>query len=140
MKFTWTGEVSADVGRRYVAVCSLISEKFDEAAAKGEVPEEDSEIHFCPVVMKEEWIKNYPARSRVDKRSGIFYCAPHLDYNIFLNGDFRSQLENTILTIASELHRLKKLGLDEESIGKVRNLFLEMLDQDPDSPRFTART
>lgn len=75
-------------------------------------------IRYIPITMPEDFLANYPARSKVRKKESIFVCAPQLDYDVFVSGTFRQQITEYARGILAETSELRKLGLSDFQIGE----------------------
>ncbi|PWK55051.1 hypothetical protein C8D95_109139 [Silicimonas algicola] len=67
----------------------------------------------------------YPARSEVDLKEGVFYCAPQLDYDLFAKGDFSEQVAHCLDELSASERYLRKL-LDEDEITALQAIFERM--------------
>lgn len=99
----------------------------------------DCKLRYVPIIMPEYMLGNYPARSKLRKKEKLYDCAPQLDYDVFVTGSFRDQLQEYIRGIATSTPHLKGLGASEEQIEdfkKIMDSAVErILSERPDQTR-----
>lgn len=126
MEYSWTGELGEnnEVFKSYVRMMRYIEKKIAEGQKGTSLEDLDAEVSFCPILMPEERRQYYPARSRLDRKNRVFYCSPQLDYDVFLSGDLKGQLNNCIEELLEAAEPLRKLGASEQQIQD----YVEMLE------------
>jgi hypothetical protein len=128
MKFSCTGEVSQSVFKKKVRVCSFIEQNLLQQQEGTVLDAYDAEVHFCPILMDDNLIQYYPARSNTDKKEKVFYCCPQLNYRLFKSGSFEDQLGNCIDELLLADKPLKTLGATPEQRAAYREI-LESIRQ-----------
>lgn len=73
-------------------------------------------IRYVPIVMPESMHARYPARSKLRKKELLYDCAPILDYDEFLSGNFESQLREYLRGIALSGPHLAALGASKQQV------------------------
>lgn len=94
-------------------------------------------LRYVPIVMPEDMHARYPARSKLRKKERIYDCAPILDYDVFVEGNFKDQLREYLRGIAESAPHLAGLGATPEQIeefnailaGAVERIIAERPDQ-----------
>jgi hypothetical protein len=94
-------------------------------------------LRYVPIAMPASMRARYPARSKLRKRELLYDCAPILDYEVFLDGSFESQLREYLRGIALSGPHLAALGASEQQIeefnsileSSVSSILLEQPDQ-----------
>jgi hypothetical protein len=69
-----------------------------------------AKLRYVPIVMPENMHARYPARSKLRKKESLYDCAPILDYDVFVNGQFEDQLREYLRGIALSSPYLSSLG------------------------------
>jgi hypothetical protein len=54
----------------------------------------EGKLRYIPIVMPEGMRQRYPARSELRKKERIYVCAPQLNYDVFVEGNFEDQLRD----------------------------------------------
>jgi hypothetical protein len=74
-------------------------------------------LRYVPIVMPENMHARYPARSKLRKKERIYDCAPILDYEVFIEGDFEDQLKEYLRGVALSAPYLVGLGASQQQIA-----------------------
>lgn len=72
--------------------------------------------------MPEGMRERYPARSKLRKKERIYDCAPQLNYDVFVNGNFEDQLREYIRGIAESAPHFAGLGATPEQIEDFKRI------------------
>lgn len=89
----------------------------------------DMLIRYVPIVMPIDMHERYPARSKSRIKQRIYDCAPHLEYEIFVTGNFEQQIKEYLRGIALSIPHLEKFGLSAPEIFA----FKEIIENTSDS-------
>lgn len=84
----------------------------------------DCILRYTPIVMPDNMRARYPERSKLRKKEKLYDCSPQLNYEVFVEGEFRDQLKEYLRGIALSAPHLSKFGASSEQI----NEFSEILD------------
>lgn len=76
MEFSWTGEVMSRVDKKYSRMCRYIENKFFELQCDTSLMDFDAKVNFCPILMDENRLPHFPARSKLDKKGRVFLLQP----------------------------------------------------------------
>lgn len=96
----------------------LCVEPFLNAAfAASSLAKLDAKLRYIPIVMPKDMREKYTERSKLRKKQRIYDCAPHLDFNIFVDGSFEDQLREYVRGIALSTSHLVGLGTSEEQVA-----------------------
>ncbi|WP_145612127.1 hypothetical protein [Nitrospirillum amazonense] len=101
-----------DVARRCVG--PFLSAAF----ATSSLASVDAKIRYVPTVMPEGMRLRYPARSKLKKKERLYDCAPQLNYEVFVTGNFEDQLREYLRGIAESAPHLAELGTSPEQIAE----------------------
>jgi hypothetical protein len=101
---------SLDRARRLVE--PYLNDNFDNSSLNSF----NIELRYVPIVMDPEGLKHYPERSRAKIKQKIHLCAPHLDYQTFVDGDLSACLDEYMRGIALSSPHLKKFGATPEQV------------------------
>lgn len=71
-------------------------------------------------------IRNDP---KLRKKERIYLCAPHLNYDLFVEGSFEEQLREYIRGIAKSSPYLAELGATEEQIKDFKRIMEVAVDE-----------
>lgn len=79
--------------------------------------------------MPEDMRERYPARSKLLKKQKIYDCAPQLNYEVFVTGNFEEQLREYIRGIALSAPHLAGLGATEKQIDDFERIMATAVDR-----------
>ncbi|WP_316354520.1 hypothetical protein [Devosia sp.] len=82
----------------------------------------DCKLRYVPIIMPPDTAERYPARSRVRKRERICDCAPQLDFDLFVSGNFAGQLTEYVAGIRTSVPDLAKLGATKEQMAEFEQI------------------
>jgi hypothetical protein len=88
-------------------------------------------LRYVPIVMPTELHARYPARSRLRSKERIYDCAPQLDYEVFVDGQFAEQLREYLRGLALSASHLKQLGASPDQIKEFQRILADALKQIP---------
>ena len=123
MEFRWTGEVVPSVDAKYVAVCEYLARAYEGASLGTILDGVEVTFHFCPILMPDDMLEHFPARSKVDRKRSTFHCCPQLDFRVFKDGDFQAQISDCVAKILHEVENLRSIGLGDAHIELLRKIF-----------------
>jgi hypothetical protein len=107
--------------------------------SKSSLAKLDAKLRYVPIVMPKGMRERYPERSKLRKRQRIYDCAPQLNYEVFVDGNFEEQLREYLRGIALSTPHLKGLGATPEQIADFRKILEEaaarILVERPDQTR-----
>jgi hypothetical protein len=89
----------------------------------------DCKLRYVPIIMPEELRERYPARSTLRKKERIYDCAPQLDYETFVSGSFKDQLQEYLCGIAESAPHLAGLGATPQQINEFREILTSTAEQ-----------
>ena len=94
-----------------VHLCSRTLEPvLNELLRQSDLADFDCQLRYIPIVMPPDLAKHYPARSKAMKVQRICDCAPQLNYDIFVSGNFEQQLTEYVAGIRTSGPILARLG------------------------------
>lgn len=122
--FSWETERSSADSLRLLSnkVGECIVRKLDGSSS---LISSSVSIDYVPIVMSDANISRYPARSRLNRKKGECICAPQLEYNIFLSGEWDEMLKCYLDGIRGCAKNLKDIGLSREMVQE----FMRILDE-----------
>lgn len=86
-------------------------------------------LRYVPIVMPEQMHARYPARSKLRKKERIFYSAPILDYDVFVEGRFEDQLQEYLRGIAPSAPHLASLGASPQQIEEFEAILASAVER-----------
>lgn len=122
MKFVVTGEITDDALRSFLTVEQLLIRAFESIASDSALGKLDATVHFCPIVMNEEFREFYPARSRLSKKDRTYHCSPQLNHEFFLSSDTNLALRHCVEALFESVDPLVKLGATDEQVQEFRGV------------------
>lgn len=129
MKF-WA---SAEVYRPAFAAVDTIRRRvvpfLNGAFAESELATLECELRYVPIVMPEGMHERYPPRSMLHTKQRLYDCAPTLDYGVFVDGDFESQLREYFRGIALSGPHLVTLGATPEQVDEFNAILAGAADR-----------
>ena len=88
-----------------------------ERLLRSELRDVVGEIRYIPIVMPDNLLEKYKERSGLNKPQSIYVCAPHLSYELFLNGSFDQRKREYLRGLSLSLPYLNGLNLSESQVG-----------------------
>jgi hypothetical protein len=76
----------------------------------------ECKLRYVPIVMPENMHARYPSRSKLRKKERLYDCAPILNYDLFVDGNFEDQLKEYLRGIALSAPYLAALGASPQQI------------------------
>ena len=111
----------------------------NEALEGSSIADFELMIRYIPIVMPKEMHARYKERSKERIKQKIYDCAPHLDYDVFVSGGFKSQIAEYLRGVSCSVPHLEKFGLNIEQIEEFSRILAEALkvlpEQRPDQTR-----
>lgn len=99
----------------------------------------DLTIRYIPIVMPRDMHYRYKERSASRIKQRIYDCAPYLDYDLFVSGNFYAQIKEYLRGIETSIPHLRKFGLEDKQIKEFSNILAGVLKSlskcDPDQIR-----
>lgn len=139
MKFWASSESHHPAGEALARVRRCVVPFLSAAFAVSSLATLQCEIRYVPIVMPKSMHARYPARSKLRKKELLYDCAPILDYEVFVSGDFESQLREYLRGIALAGPHLTDLGASarqtEEFNTILANAVGRILLEQPDQIR-----
>jgi replication fork clamp-binding protein CrfC len=97
----------------------------------------DCQLRYVPIIMPPHIAHRYPARSKARKIQRICDCAPQLNYEIFVSGNFGQQITEYVAGIRTSGPILARLGasaaqieeLDRILSNSVQHILVNQRDQ-----------
>jgi hypothetical protein len=74
-------------------------------------------LRYIPIIMPDWGRKSHPERSKARVKSGVYDCAPQLDYLTFIDGTLEAQFVEYIRGIALASPHLKKFGATPQQVA-----------------------
>ncbi len=92
----------------------------NKAFADSSLSKVKGKLRYVPIIMPKDMHDRYTERSKLSKKKRIYDCAPHLDYDVFVDGKFEDQLREYLRGIALSAPYLGGLGASEEQIEEFK--------------------
>jgi hypothetical protein len=89
----------------------------------------DCLLRYTPIVMPEGMRERYPERSKLDKKRRVYDCSPQLNYEVFVNGSLREQLDEYLRGVALSAPYLIDLGASLEQMEEFRQILSNAVDR-----------
>jgi hypothetical protein len=111
------------------AVRRAVEPYLNAAFAESSLADVQAKFRYVPIVMPEEMHARYPARSKLRKKERVYDCAPILNYDTFVNGNFQDQLREYLRGIALCSPHLDGIGLSAEQIREFEAILNEACER-----------
>lgn len=95
------------------------------AFSKGALAGLDLKLRYVPIVMPVQMYDKYPERSLARVRLRIYDCAPHLDFELYISGNFKQQLTEYFRGISLAKPHLVKFGATPEQVAEFDQIITE---------------
>ena len=116
MKFTASIETHSHFGRLPFELLRAALDFFPSRLAEGVLGCVHLELCYAPILMPEELVDAYPARSRIDRAKRIISCSPQLDADDWM----AASVEGRIALYAQGLREcaslMKRMGASDAEI------------------------
>lgn len=129
MKFWASSEVYQPAGKTSEVVRRCIEPFLNTAFAESSLSTLEGKLRYVPIIMPEDMRERYPARSKLLKKQKIYDCAPQLNYEVFVTGNFEEQLREYIRGIALSAPHLAGLGATEKQIDDFERIMATAVDR-----------
>ena len=116
MLFWASSETYQLASQRTEEVRRALEPTINDQLSRSALNEIGVDFHYIPIVMPTEWHWKYKARSRVIKKDMVCFCAPQLDYDLFIDQTFETSLREYVRGIETAIPSLAKLGLSSDQI------------------------
>ena len=98
----------------------------NEAFAASSLCHVEGKLRYVPIVMPDDMKERYPARSKLRKEQRIYDCAPQLNYDVFVVGDFEQQVAEYMRGIGSSAPFLSGLGASPSQICEFEKILTDV--------------
>jgi hypothetical protein len=139
MEFWASSESYQPAGSGLEQARHCVEPYLNAAFAKSSLAGVEMKLRYVPIVMPVDMHERYSERSRALKKQRIYDCAPHLDYDLFVSGTLKQQLNEYLRGIALSAPHLHKFGLTPEQVGEFEQILASaterILEERPDQTR-----
>lgn len=124
MKFGCTGVVGKEALIRFTHISDAVENFINNELQNSTLNKFDTDISYCPIVLSDEFVGVYPARSKMSHKQKIYYCSPKLNFETFHTGTLAEALNEFVVGLQECLPQIQKLGASD----KQRESFRLILD------------
>jgi hypothetical protein len=117
MKFWASTEGYQPAYMASVKVRRAVEPYLNEAFAESNLATLEGKLRYVPIIMPAGMRERYPARSKLRKKERIYDCAPQLNYDVFVEGTFKDQLQEYVRGIAESFPYLAGLGATPQQVA-----------------------
>jgi hypothetical protein len=110
----------ADTASNVIRRC--VEPYLNAAFGTSTLAELECELRYVPIIMPEDSRERYPARSKLRKKQRVYDCCPQLNYDVFVQGTFESQLQEYLRGIALSAPHLAGLGASRTQIEEFEKI------------------
>jgi hypothetical protein len=103
----------------------LVERHLNTAIASSSLESFECRLRYIPIIMPDSLKGRYPARSKLRKKQRLYDCAPQLDYEVFVTGDFEDQLIEWCKGISETTPHLATLGATREQVEEFKRILEE---------------
>jgi hypothetical protein len=139
MEFWASAEVYQPASAALVRAERCVEPFLNAAFAASSLATLQCKLRYVPIVMPENMHARYPARSKLRKKERICDCAPILDYDLFVEGQFEHQLREYLRGIALSAPHLAHLGASPQQIEEFKTILAgaveRIISERPDQTR-----
>ena len=116
MDFWASAEVNQPAFAALDRVRRCVTAFLSAALAASSLAALECKLRYVPIVMPESMHARYPARSKLRKRERLYDCAPLLNYEVFVEGQFGDQIREYLRGIGLSVPYLTDLGASPQQI------------------------
>lgn len=127
MEFWASAEVHQPADHALERVRRCIEPRLQAALNRSALTEVKIKLRYVPIVMPAHMYERYPDRSKALAKKGICDCAPHLDYDTFVNGGFEQQIKEYVRGIETSHSYLRKLGMTSGQLADLSDVLNDTL-------------
>ena len=139
MEFWAAAEVDQPAYAALTVARRCVEPFLNAAFAASSLASLECKLRYVPIVMPVHMHARYPARSKLRKKERIYDCAPLLDYDVFVNGAFESQLKEYLSGISLSAPHLADLGASPQQIDDFKTIIASaaerIISERPDQTR-----
>ncbi|WP_336963952.1 hypothetical protein [Sphingobium aquiterrae] len=125
MKFSWSSESHMPADAALMRCAGPIGDFLQKRFASGTLKASPIELRYVPIIMPTDMHDHYKERSRIRIKQQLYDCAPHLFYDVFVNGSLEDQLREYVGGLAKSLPHLRRLGLSNDQLSEVEAAFAD---------------
>ena len=129
MKYSYAAEVDIQVAKRVIAIANRVGDILDRELAKPQFEAMPVDLGYVPIVMAEDSLETYKARTKVRLTKRLLDSAPQLPFDIFLTGSDEEAVRAYLNGLRGDLPKLARLGLRKDEIASVFSLFDRVEDE-----------
>lgn len=118
MEFVASSEAYRPAGAASEKIRRSVEPFLNSAFAASSLATFECLLRYVPIIMPGGMRERYPARSKLRKKERIYDCAPQLDYDVFVNGNFEDQLKEYLRGIALSAPHLAGLGASQDQVAE----------------------
>lgn len=122
MEFWASSEVFRPAGAASERVRRVVEDFVNRSIKNSSLATLDCKIRYVPIIMPMEIRKKYPARSKLHRRSRTYDCAPQINYSVFVDGTFQSQVHEYVHGIMESSSYLTKLGATSAQVAEFESI------------------
>ena len=116
MKFTASMETHRHFGRLPSDLLRMALDFFPARLAEGVLGRLDLELCYVPILVPEELVGGYPARSRVDRATGVMSCSPQLDAERWTTASVEGRIALYVQGLRACAPLMQKMGATEPEV------------------------
>ena len=139
MEFWASAEVHEPATEGLLSAWKPVERYLNAALAASSLRGLQCELRYVPIVMPKDMHARYSERSRLRRKERIYVCAPHLDYDVFVDGRPEDQVREYVRGIALSAPHLAGLGATKEQIAEfeaiLANVAERVVAERPDQTR-----
>ena len=122
MDFWASSESCAPAGSALEKVRNFVEPCINDYLQNSALSKLQLTIRYIPIVMPEDMRQFYKERSKVRLKQNIYDCAPYLDFGIYTEGEYRTQVIEYLRGISTSIPHLKKFGLTSQQIEEFSSI------------------
>lgn len=82
----------------------------------------EGEFRYIPIIMPLGMLTQYPARSKLQRRSRVYNCCPQLAYDVFVTGSFEGQVTEYLGGILRDADKISGFGATSFQIAEFQEI------------------
>jgi hypothetical protein len=128
MKFWASSEVYQPAGAASERARHAVEPYLNEAFSASSLATLEGKLRYVPIIMPVGMRERYPARSKLRKKERIYDCAPQLNYDVFVEGTFKEQLQEYVRGISESSPYLVGLGATPQQVADFDRIMATTVD------------
>ena len=122
MNYTHSSESDSHAGVNVTIASVLVEQYLNTAIPISSVSDLDATLRYTPIIMPEDSLDDYPARSELREMQNLYACSPQLSFDVFVTGALDELLKEYLSGPTEVMPYLTKLGASIDQVNEFEDI------------------